>query len=192
MNKIKFTGWLVTLFAVMACSTWYYIDSFSNIKISFDGADLRKSIDATITDLSVKEFDANGVMINFLETPLIRHVPENNTHYLTKPHLIINQEDKAPWEINSLEAVAMRGGKEVKFSDDVVIVQKEYGNSEEVSVYTDEITYFPGEKYALTQKNVKLLQGGSFIMATGIKAYLDESRVQLLSNARAHYEKSHG
>jgi lipopolysaccharide export system protein LptC len=192
MNKIKLASLTLTFLIGIACSSWYFVNSLRNIKVTFNDKSLLSSIDATVTDLTVQQYDSDGVMINFLETPSMRHIPENNTHLLTTPHIIVHEKDKAPWEINALEAVALHGGEEVTFKRDVVLLQREHENTDATTLFTEEITYFPNTKIAVTQKDVRFQQANNSVRATGIKAYLAEGRVQLLSNARGHYEQKHG
>ncbi len=192
MNKSKIINWSCVIVTICLCFFWYHMSYISNDKISIDKELLKKSIDVTITDISVKEFDKNGQLINFLETPKIEHIPKNNTHILTNPYIIVQEENKEPWYINAKLAKATNGGTKITFSDDVKIMQKKPVGTGDFLLSTEEITYFPGKKYAITTKNVKLQQNNSIVEATGLKAFLAESRIQFLKNARGHYEQKNG
>ena len=47
---------------------------------------------------------------------------------------------------------------------------------------------FPQQQYAQTQQPVRIDGAGGVSTGTGMKAYLKESRIHLLSNVRGQYE----
>lgn len=189
MHKTKLINWGCIIITAFVCSFWYYMSKTNSIGFNIDKEKLKNSVDATINDISFKEFNHKGELANFLETPMIEHIPKNNTHFLTKPHIIVREEDKDPWDINAKSAKAIKGGKKITFSNDVSIAQKKDVGKGDILLLTEEITYFPNKKYATTKKDVKLRQDNSIVEATGLKAFLAESRIKFMSNARGHYEQ---
>ena len=163
-----------------------------NNQIEIDREKLKNAVDLTVTNINFKEFNQKGELANYLETPLVEHVPKNNTHLLTKPHIIVKEEDKAPWDINAQYAKAVKGGQKITFSNDVTIAQKKDIKNGNILLRTEEITYFPNKKYAITKKDVKLQQDESIVEATGLKAFLAENRIQFLSKTHGHYEQKNG
>lgn len=192
MNKNRLINWACILLTGFVCSFWYYMSNSNANRFVIDKEKLINSVDITVTNISFKEFNQKGELANYLETPLAEHVPKDNTHFLTNPHIIVKEEDKAPWDINAKHAKAIKGGEEITFSKDVKIAQKKDINNGDILLRTEEITYFPNKKYAITKKDVKLQQDQSIVEATGLKAFLAENRIQFLSKAHGHYEQKHG
>ena len=192
MNKSRLLNWACILITGFVCSFWYYMSNSSANRLAIDKEKLKNSVDITVTDISFKGFNQKGELANYLETPLVEHVPKNNTHLLTKPHIIVKEEDEAPWDINAKYAKAVKGGHKITFSKDVTIAQKKDIKNGNILLRTEEITYFPNKKYAITKKDVKLQQDESIVEATGLKAFLAENRIQFLSKARGHYEQKNG
>lgn len=188
MLKTK-SMWVIAFLVSVCGYYWYFINYISSNTISVNVQNLKNSVDITVFDLNIKEYNSNGELVNFLDTPRVEHIPNNNIHILSNPHIVIKEDDKAPWEIKSKKAKALGGGNQITFSKDVVICQKPYKGQDEILLFTDEITYFPETKYAFTNKDVKLLQNHNIVQATGLKAYIAENRIQLLSNASGHYEQ---
>jgi len=188
MTAIKQIGWLVVAAVSIACSVWYFVLSSNPIKITLDRHTLTTTIDTLVTDLAVRQFNAEGQLTHFLQTPLMQHIPENNTHLLTTPHILVKEDKQPPWEIHANHATALHGGQQITFSQHVIVHQHHDKQSEETILKTEEITYFPKEKLATTLKEVTLTQAHNQMQSTGMKAYLAENRVQLLSNTRGHYE----
>ncbi|MCE3044753.1 LPS export ABC transporter periplasmic protein LptC [Legionella sp. 16cNR16C] len=189
MNAAKHAAWLfITLFA-LACSGWYFASS-SSPTIKLDKQVLSIMPDAVVSGLVVRQFSKEGLLVNLLETPRLRHIPENNTHYLTAPHIIIKQNDQPGWEIRSAKAKSINGGQQINFTDEVVIHQDKSQHNEETTITTSELTYYPKTKFATTQALVNFVQPGSIVKSQGMNAYLADKRVQL-SRVRATYEPRH-
>lgn len=190
MNLLKQAGWSVLTLIAFACFGLYITSNKPVLKL--DNDTLSTTEDTVVTDLTLTQFDANGHVSHYLQTKTVRHVPRNDTHYLTTPTIKIAQENQAPWEINAQEAVAIQSGQQITFHDNVIICQKKGKPAEETRVTTEEITYFPQKQLATTRKPIRLSQAGNVVTSTGMNAYLADNRVQLLSNAQAVYESNHG
>lgn len=189
MNAAKQAAWLFMVLIALACSGWYFASSKPALRL--DDNTLSTTPDAIIQRLTVRQFDAQGKLINYLKTPLVHHIPAEDTHWFKNPYIIITQEDQSAWEIHSRQATSIHGGEEVTFKQQVVIHQ---GQSErpDSTLKTEEVTYFPKRKYATTQHEVLFQQAGNVVQSTGMNAYLEEKRVQLLSKARGTYDPNQG
>lgn len=157
-----------------------------------DAEALARTSDSHIYDVHYRQYDIAGVLIHFLETPLITHIPKNNTHQITTPHIVIIESHQEPWEIHAHHAVAIEGGKQITFSQQVRIQQKKPDTHTETLVATEELTYYPQQKKAKTLKKVVITQGGNQLSSQGLIADLMTNTVQLLSDARGHYVQNAG
>ncbi|MFO3150257.1 LPS export ABC transporter periplasmic protein LptC, partial [Legionella pneumophila serogroup 1] len=106
--------------------------------------------------------------------------------------IIIKQDNQPAWEINSLRAKSFDGGKQITFIEQVVVHQNPGESTRESTLKTEEITYYPKEKKATTSLFVTFEQPGNIIQSTGMNAYLDEKRVELLHKARGSYDPAKG
>lgn len=190
MNIAKQTLWLLFMLIALAGSGWY----FSHVKntISLDKETLETTVDTTMTQLTVKQFNETGVLINKLTTPLMEHIPKDDIHLLTTPQILISQDDKPAWEIHSLKATSFNGGQRITFTQKVIVHQNPGDSAQESTLKTEEVTYYPKEKKATTDLFVTFEQPGNTIQSTGMNAYLDEKRVELLHQARGKYEPAKG
>jgi len=190
MNAGKQAAWLLTALIALACSGWYFASSTAVIKL--DDQTLSTITDVIISDLTVHKYDTKGHLANYLKTPLMQHTPLNNSHWFKNPDIMIAQPNQPAWTIRSQEATSIRGGDEITFNRNVVIHQGHDQHTQESTLTTEEITYFPKTKFAMTKKDVTFVQPGNTIKSTGMNAYLAEKRVQLLSQARGTYEPNKG
>lgn len=183
-NPKQAIGLLFTLFILIA-SGWYYTKAKPMIRLNNDT--LASTVDTTISQLSIKQFDADGLLINSLSTPLMQHIPKGNIHLIQTPHIVINEKDQPAWDITSLKAKSFDGGKRITFIQKVVIHQNSGSKTPESTLKTEEVTYYPKEKKATTDLFVTFEQPGTTIKSQGMNAYLDEKRVELLHAAKGSY-----
>ena len=190
MIAAKQAAWLFITMIALACSGWYFAGSATTFKL--DEHTLSTTTDMVVNNLTVHQFDKDGKLVNFLQTPLMHHVPANNTHVFKTPHITIAQENQPDWDIHALQATSLYGGREITFNKNVVVHQGKDNHTQESTFKTEAITYFPKDKMATTLLDVTYESPGNSVQATGMKAYLAEKRVQLLSQARGTYEPNQG
>lgn len=190
MNATKSATLLLIVVLGLAGSGWYFASPKPVFRL--DANTLSASTDTIVRNLKVRQFGTDGHLINLLHTPLMHHIPLNNTHKLQSPHIVIKEPNQAPVEIHANEAVALYGGQQITFNQEVVIHQKKADNTVESTLRTESMTYFPKTKFATTDKEATFERPGSVISSTGMNAYLAEKRVTLLNNARGTYEPGKG
>ncbi|CEG56339.1 LPS export ABC transporter periplasmic protein LptC [Legionella fallonii] len=190
MNAVKQAIWILFTFIILTVSGWYYVNIESIAKLDSDT--LSSTVDTTVSQLTVRQFNSEGLLTNLLTTPLMQHIPKGNLHLFQTPHIIISQEDQPAWEIRSKEAKSYDGGQKIIFSKHVVVHQNPGNKAQESTLKTEEVTYFPKEKKATTDLFVTFEQPGNVIESTGMNAYLEEKRVELLHQARGSYAPAKG
>ena len=176
--------------AVVIYSGWYH--SHPKIKNQLDDATLSSTVESTVTQLSVHQFNTEGELATVLTTPLMEHIPKGDMNVFQKPHIIIAQKDQPSWEIRSLKGQSFDQGQRIVFIKQVVVHQNPGKKTLESTLKTEEVTYYPKEKKAQTDLLVTFEQPGNFIQSTGMNAYLDEKRVELLHQARGSYVPAKG
>lgn len=188
MSAARQAFYLFSVLLALACSGWYFASS--ETKFRLDANTLLKTSDTVITHLTLQQFGANGQPVNTLRSPFIRHIPENNQHWIKTPHITIAQEGQGPWEINAQQATALYGGTKVILKDQVSIHQHPSSKNDEKTFTTEQITYFPKTKHAITSKAIVFKQPGHQVNAKGMKADLEKKHIELLNDARGSYVPS--
>ena len=184
----KNISWILLITLSVACSLWYYANIKRPVFVPLDDKTLSTTIDTIVTELHVRKFDTNGNISHSLHTTLMQHIPDNNKHILQSPHIVVKEDNQAPWDINAEEGTAINGGQQITFNKNVIIHQKQHKQTAATTLKTEEIVYFPKDKLATTLKEVTLSQSHNKMQSKGMNVYLSENRVQFLSNARGHYE----
>ena len=159
MKGAKLAVWLFITLMSLAYSGWYFA-STPAVK-QLDNKTLSTTVDTIVNDLTVWQYDVKGELVNYLETPLLHHIPLNNTHWLKTPYITVKPENQALWQIRSQQASATNGGKEITFDKKVIIHQDDPAGSS--TFKTEKLTYYPKEKYAFTPLEVTFEQPGRWV-----------------------------
>lgn len=69
MNAAKQAIWLLCTFVILAVSGWYYVNLETVTKLDSDT--LSSTIDTTVSQLTVRQFNTEGLLTNVLTTPLM-------------------------------------------------------------------------------------------------------------------------
>ncbi len=190
MNSIKAISQLILALCCIFFAGWYYAQRED--LVTLDKEELASTVDTTVTELTLKQYNKDGILTNQLLSPLMEHIPKGNVHWFHQPHIVIVQDNDPAWDIRSLKAKSMDGGKSIVFIKQVVVHQNPGEKTPESTLKTEEITYYPEEKKATTQMFVTFEQPGNIIQSTGMNAYLDEKRVELLHKAKGIYDPANG
>ena len=194
MNAAKQTFYLFSTLIALASSFWFFSSSAPKFKLN--AKTLLETTDTVITNLNVRQYSKTGTLSHSLQTPLVRHIPKNNTHLILKPHIFIARPAQPSWEINAAEATALYGGEEITFKHDVRIHQKKGDHNDESTITTEEITYFPKTQMATTAKgtnHIELDQGTTHLRAasattnTNLKNQLINAIAKGNESEQAHF-----
>jgi lipopolysaccharide export system protein LptC len=186
MKTAKQTFYGFFIFLMLTASSWYYVNRQDKAGL-LNEETLSSTVDMTVYQLTVRQFDEQGLLANELSTPFMRHIPKKNVHWFQNPYIQIFQADQSSWEIRSQHAKSLNGGQRIIFTKDVIVHQNSEKKTEQSTFKTEKITYYPKEKKASTDRLVTFEQPGNRIQSTGMNAYLNEKRVELLHQARGTY-----
>ncbi|WP_313738607.1 LPS export ABC transporter periplasmic protein LptC [Pseudomonas sp.] len=117
----------------------------------------------------------------------IEHVKASEVTLVTQPDLQMYRGTAFPWHIQSKHAEVNPDGTEVELIDSVRIARTDEKNRNTL-ITSSRMTVFPQKQYAQTEQAVRIDGAGGTTTGTGMKAYLKDGRMDLLSNVRGQYE----
>lgn len=144
-------------------------------------------------DYTMENFVATAIGIqgkpkNRLQSRSMAHFPDNDTSEFTLPHITIFPEVKVPWEITSKRGW-MSGNQEFILLRDAVLIENPTAvPRKRVTVVTRDLRVLADKEYAETDQPTIITSQGSVTYGTGMRAYIREGRLQLLSKVRGIYE----
>lgn len=185
MNSIKQALSFLCILILLAGSSWYF--GSSTVLEKLDEGTLSRTADMFVHNLKVHKFDADGILVHQLSAPSMQHYPQDDSYIFQKPFIIVNQKDQPAWNIRSEKAQSRHAAETITFTEQVVVHQNAGKTTQESTMTTEKIVYYPKEKKASSDALVTFEQPGNTLQSTGMTAWLAEKRVQLLHQARGKY-----
>ena len=117
----------------------------------------------------------------------VEHLKASEVSLLTNPDLNLYRGTEFPWHVTSKRGEVNPDGTEVELIDKVRIARIDEKQRETI-ITSSRMTVFPQKQYAQTEQAVRIDGAGGTTTGKGMKAYLKEGRMDLLSNVRGQYE----
>ncbi len=142
-----------------------------------------------IKNLVVKQFDAHGVLIQSLKTPLMQHVSSTNQHEFQFPELFTTQNQQNTLTITADHASMKAKDQNIVLSKNVVVQETpKTASSPTTTLSTEELMYFPKKQWATTPKHVMIKNSqGHVIEALGMKADIAKQKIHFLHQTQGIY-----
>jgi len=140
-------------------------------------------------DLSMEEFEVttmgeDGKPLRRLSAAYMAHFTDTETKELTRPHLVVFREQEEPWHVSSERGWVSADNDVLMLLGKVDIWRNRADGKREIHIETEDLRVLPNAEYAETALPVRLSTPESLTSGTGMRAYFDEGRVQLLSKVK--------
>ena len=139
----------------------YYMENFSTLTMNLDGTPKNK-----------------------LFADYLAHYPNDDTTELLKPKLELYHIDKPPTVITSEKGWITSNNEVILLSGNVELIHLDRNGELELQVNTSDVKILTEEDYAETNQHATVLGRNSRVEAIGVRAYMRESRIELLSNVK--------
>lgn len=148
----------------------------------------RHVVDYYLTRFNAVTMDDAGRPRYQLGGERLVHYSDTDTMELTAPDVVLFREDGANWRARAATGWVSPGGERIELDGDVEIFQGETPEQARIRVQTEHIELQPENNLAQTDAQVTVTGPVSRMTATGLKAYLAEDRLVLLSDVRGTHE----
>ena len=145
------------------------------------------AIDYYAVNAHTVQFMPDGALQYEMTADKVEHLRASEMTMVTTPDLHLYRGTAFPWHVQSQRAEVNPDGSEVELIDDVRVARKD-DKQRDLLITSSRMTVFPQREYAQTEQAVRIDGAGGTTTGTGMKAYLKEGRVDLLSNVRGQYE----
>ncbi|MFC6301676.1 LPS export ABC transporter periplasmic protein LptC [Pseudomonas sp. CCM 7893] len=147
----------------------------------------QSAIDYYATNAYSIQFLPDGKVQYEMTSEKVDHMKASQITMLTKPDMQLYRGAEFPWHVTSERGEVNPDGTEVELIDSVRIARTDAQNRDTI-ITSSRMTVFPQKQYAQTEQDVRIDGAGGVSTGKGMKAYLKESRIHLLSNVRGQYE----
>ena len=144
-------------------------------------------IDFYVVGARAVQFQDDGKLHYRMTADKLEHVKSTDITLIEKPKLDLYRGSELPWNVTSQRAEVSPGGIEVELIDDVRIARTDAKNRPTI-ITSSRMTVIPDKEYAQTEQAVRIVAANGVTTAQGMKAYLNDGRMLLLSNVRGQHE----
>lgn len=145
----------------------------------------RHDPDAFADDFDLSTLNAEGRLAHRLWAKRMEHYPDDDSTALTEPYLELYRPAAKPWQARALQGWVSAGGAEVLLEDQVKIHRPADTQQPAADLHTRKLRIFPDRDFAETDAAIDYRSAGLKVEAVGMRAYLDQGRVELLGQVRA-------
>ncbi|MGK9067257.1 LPS export ABC transporter periplasmic protein LptC [Stutzerimonas chloritidismutans] len=144
-------------------------------------------IDFYVINSRTVQYQPDGKRNYELVAEKVEHVKASDVSLLTRPDLKSYRGTDLPWHVTSERGEVGPQGEEVELIDNVRIERTD-AKGRPTIVTSSRMTVLPEKDYAETRQPVRIVAANGVTTATGMKAYMNEGRMLLLSNVRGQHE----
>ncbi|KAA0874059.1 LPS export ABC transporter periplasmic protein LptC [Nitrincola tapanii] len=180
--------WLLPLFFVsLPLIYWGLFGTPGQTRLS-DANDPER-IDFFMVNAQMQQFNTMGELARELDSPLVVHKPGQDVLHLTEPLLRLPQPEGEPTRVRADHGIMQDDESEIELAGHVEVIDNS-PTGLETRLTTSVLRLLPPENYAETDAPVTVTRGQSRTDAIGMQAWLDQRRVDLLSEVRGSYVKN--
>jgi lipopolysaccharide export system protein LptC len=184
--------WLVVILLVVIFFAVKYRDNYQATATPLSSDKAFPQVFMTNVDL--REFDAIGALRYQLKTPLIRHFQANKqasaedyTLFDLPQIVFLDDPQKPAWYMTAQLARSDNNGELFTLTTDV-LAQQTSPTQGIISINTAELHLNTHEQFAETDKAVTMRAAKGQVDTLGMRAYLKQDRIELLSHVKGTYE----
>ncbi len=184
--------WLVVFILVIVFLVMRY--SGDNQKTVTQSKTVKVFPQVFMTNVDTRDFDAAGTLHYQLKTPLIRHYQinekssEKDYTLFDLPQIVfLGDAQKPAWYMTAQSGRSDNNGELFTLNTDVLVQQASQSQGI-VSIKTSELRLNTREQFAETDKAVTMRSAKTQLETTGLRAYIKQDRIELLSHVTGTYE----
>jgi lipopolysaccharide export system protein LptC len=178
---------LLVLLLGAAVLSWWLL---SQVRISGEVED-RAQVhrpDFFLDDFILRVMDEAGRPKHKVEGTRLVHYPDDDTAEVDDPYMEIYRPQAPDWQISARFAWIGPGGEQVRLQREVVVERVAEADVAPMTMLTEELLALPDDEYVETDLPVRFLGTGWDVTAIGMRGWLGEGRMELLSEVRGVHE----
>lgn len=180
---------LALILVIIAAITYWALDRLTEDDLTKLG-ELAHYPDYYMENFTTLTMNQNGKPKNRLYADYMAHYPDDNTSELHQPKLEIFRENKQPINVRSDMGWVTSNNDVILLKGNVYLHQNDNDGRLKMELLAEDAKVLVDEKYAETDKPTTLISRKSTTTSVGMRAYLQEQRLEFLSHVRTTIESS--
>lgn len=124
-----------------------------------------------------------------IQAEYMAHFPDTDTKELAQPRMVLYRPSELPWRVASERGWVSAKEDVMLLLGAVRIWRENAAGKHEIDISTRDLRVLPGTEYAETDRPVLIRTATSESRGVGMRAYLRQSRLELLSKVHTRYAK---
>lgn len=181
---------LIILFLIFACVTLVLLPESHHDALP--PITKNNSPDWFMYNASVEKTNEEGKIQGKVQSPRLYHYEKENRIAMQHPFFTLFDKDNLPWQISADKGNVYQNHPErIDLNSHVIVRQLPGKGSNEVTVVSDSLSYYPDTSEAKTSDPVTITQPGMIIHAIGLEANLKQSIINFLKQSQVEYHEQH-
>ena len=143
--------------------------------------------DAWMENFVTVEMDGAGEPKRRIEADYMAYLADETIEFVN-PHYMLFRAEGEPWHVRSERGQVSADGTVVLLPGKVDIWRNDASGVRDLDIRTEHLKVLPDSEYGETAEPVTIRTHTSISTGVGMRAYLDETRFQLLSQVRTHVD----
>ena len=144
--------------------------------------------DAYMENFVTIEMDGAGKPKRRIEADYMAYHADETVE-LSNPRYVLYRAEGEPWHVRSERGQVSADGTVVLLMGKVDIWRNDASGARALDIRTEHLKVLPDSEYGETEERVTIRTPAGTSTGVGMRAYLDETRFQLLSQVRTHVDR---
>lgn len=151
-------------------------------------AETSRDPDYYMEDFSTLSMREDGTPKHRLDALYMAHYPDNDTTELLQPKMEIFRRNQPPLYVTADKGWVTSGNEVILLKGKVELWENNEAGERTLDVHTSEVRVLRNEEYAETDEYATIKSGRATITGTGMKAWLEDSRLQVINHEKTVIE----
>ena len=180
---------LALILVILAAMTYWALDKLTKDDLT-KLSKLAHYPDYYMENFTTLTMNQDGTPKNRLYADYMAHYPDDNTSELHQPKMIFFREDQQPINVRSDRGWVTSNNDVILLKGNVYLHQNDDDGNLKTELLAEDARVLVDKKYAETDKATTLINRKSTTTSVGMRAYMQEQRMEFLSNVRTIIESS--
>ena len=180
---------LALILVIIAAITYWALDKLTEDDLT-KLSKLAHYPDYYMENFTTLTMNQDGTPKNRLYADYMAHYPDDNTSELHQPKMEIFREEKQPIHVRSDRGWVTSNNDVILLKGNVYLHQNDDDGKLKLELLAEDAKVLVDQKYAETDNPTTLISRKSTTTSVGMRAYLQEQRMEFLSNVRTTIESS--
>jgi len=150
----------------------------------------RHDPDYWVENFTATRMGPDGTPLHTLVAAKMMHYPDDDSTYLTRPHLTHYAKGQPPVHIDALKGQISSNGEHAYFTGDVKVMREAAPGKSELDMTTSYLHVIPDREFAQTDREVTIRDGATWVTGTGMELNSKTRIIRLLSRVKGQHVKS--